>query len=65
MSTKNSWEEANVAANIVGELWHKRLCHMNENGMWKLVVDDIVPEVKNVILDKCADYLADKQKGSF
>ena len=26
-------KEVNVAANTVGELWHKRLCHMSEKGM--------------------------------
>ena len=50
-----------MTTDIVGELWHKRLCHMSEKGMRKLAVDDLIPEVKNVHLDKCADCLAGKQ----
>ena len=34
---------------------------MSEKGMQKLAVDDHIPEVKNMHLDKCADCLADKQ----
>ena len=44
--------EANVATDTTGELWHKRLCHMSEKGMQKLAADDLIPEVKNVHLDK-------------
>ena len=50
-----------MAADIVGELWDKRLCHMSEKGMWKLAVDELIPGVKNIHLDKCVDYLARKQ----
>ena len=53
-------EEANVTADTVGELWHKRLCHMSKKGMRKLGVDDRIPVVKNVHLDKCTDCLAGK-----
>ena len=38
-----------MAANTVGEIWHKRLCHMSEKGMQKLAIDDLIPEVKNVL----------------
>ena len=53
--------EVNVATDKTSELRHKRLCHMSEKGMRKLVTDDLIPEVKNVHLDKCADCLAGKQ----
>ena len=51
-----------MASNTTGELWHKRSCHMSEKRMQKLAADDLVPEVKNVHLDKCADCLACKKK---
>ena len=35
---------------------------MSEKRMQKLAADDLVPEVKNVHLDKCADCLACKKK---
>ena len=54
-------EEANVAIGTTGELWHKRLCQMSEKGIRKLVVDDLIPEEKNVQLAKCTYYLAGKQ----
>ena len=44
--------EANVATDTVGELWHKRLCHMSQNGMQKVADDNLVPEVKNLQLEK-------------
>ena len=50
-----------MAADTVGELWHKRLCHISEKGMWKLDADDLIPKVKNVHLEKCADCLVGKQ----
>ena len=42
-------EEVNVASDTVGELWHKRLCHMSEKGMKRLADDNLIP-VKNVLL---------------
>ena len=54
--------EANVAADSSGELWHKRLCHMNEKGMHLLADQKLLPEVKGVHLGKCVDYLVGKQK---
>ena len=53
-------EEVNVVSNTVGELWHKRLCHMSEKGMKRLVDDNLIP-VKNVHLERCTDCLAGKQ----
>ena len=53
--------EVNVATDTAGELWHKRLCHVSEKGMRKIAADDLIPEVKNVHLEKCADCLAGKQ----
>ena len=34
---------------------------MSEKGMQKLLDDDLIPEVKNMHLDKTANYLAGKQ----
>ena len=66
MHSRLHQEEANVAVGKVGELWHKRLCHMSEKGMQKLAVDDLIPEVKNVHLDKCVECVASKHnKTSF
>ena len=50
-----------MASNIAGELWHKRLCHMSQKEMRKLAEDNLIPEVKNVQLEKCTDCLAGKQ----
>ena len=50
-----------MAADTTGELWHKRLCHMRDKRMRKLAVDDLIPEVKNLQLDKCANCLVGKQ----
>ena len=53
--------EVNVATDTTGELWHKRLCHMSEKGMRKLVADDLILEEKNVHLDKYAGCLVGKK----
>ena len=54
-------EEVNVAADNASELWHKRLSHMSQKGMQVLAVDNLIPEVKNVQLEKCIDFLTGKQ----
>ena len=54
-------EEVNVAADNAGELWHKRLSHMSQKGMQRLAEDNLIPEVKNVQLEKCIDFLTGKQ----
>ena len=51
----------NVAFHTIGELWHKRLCHMSQKEMQRLTDDNLIPEVKNVQLEKCTDFLAGKQ----
>ena len=51
---------SNVVADMVGELLHRRLCHMSQKGMWKLIEDDLIPEVKDVQLKKCTDWLVGK-----
>ena len=33
---------------------------MSQKGMWRLA-DNLIPEVKNVQLEKCTDFLAGKQ----
>ena len=53
-----------MATITVGELWHKRLCHMSEKEMQKVAVDDLIPEVKNVQLNKWTDCLVGKQNGT-
>ena len=53
-------EEVTVAADNAGELSHKRLCHMSQKGMWRLPEDNLIPEVKDVQLEKCTDCLAGK-----
>ena len=60
MNARLCLEEVNVASDTAGELWHKRLCHMSEKGMKRLADDNLIP-VKNVHLEKCTDFLADKQ----
>ena len=54
-------EEVKVASDTAGELWHKRLCHMSQKGMRKLAEDNLIPEVKDVYLDRCTNCLAGKQ----
>ena len=61
MNARIRWEEVNVASDTAGELWHKRLCHMSQKGMRRLAEDNLIPEVKNVHLEKCIDCLASKQ----
>ena len=61
MHTRICREEVNVATGDAGELWHKRLCHMSQKGMRRLADDNLIPEVKNVQLEKCTDCLAGKQ----
>ena len=36
MHARLSRNEANLAADIAGDLWHKRLCHMSQMGMHML-----------------------------
>ena len=44
--------KVNVAADIAGELWHKRLCHMSQKGMQMLAEKELVSDVKRVHLEK-------------
>ena len=61
MHTRICREEVNVAVGEAGELWHKRLCHVSQKGTRRLADDNLIPEVKNVKLEKCTDCLAGKQ----
>ena len=54
-------EEVNVVADDAGELWHKSYCHMSQKGMQRFADDNLIPEVKNVQLEKCIYCLAGKQ----
>ena len=56
MHAKICREEVNVAADDAGEL-----CHMSQKGMRRLADDNLIPEVKNVQLEKRTDCLVDKQ----
>ena len=53
-------EELNVVSNIAGVLWHKMLGHMRQKRMHRLAEDNLIPEVKDVQLERCTDYLAGK-----
>ena len=50
-----------MALDVVGELCHKRSCHMNQKEMQRLAKDNFILEIK-VQLEKCTDCLAHKQK---
>ena len=54
-------DEAIVAADSSGELWHKRRDHMSEKCMHILANHKLFPEVKGVHLERCVDYLVGKQ----
>ena len=61
MHAKLSKDEANVAADSNGEIWHKWLGHMSKKGMHILANQKLLPEVKGVHLKKCVDCLVRKQ----
>mgnify|MGYP002775888827 CR=1 FL=1 len=50
----------NVAADSSGELWHKRLGHMSDKGMYILANQKLLQEVKGVHLERCLDCLVRK-----
>ena len=54
-------EELNVVSNIAGVLWHKMLGHMRQKRMHRLAEDNLIPEVKDVQLERCTDSLVGKQ----
>ena len=51
MHARICWEEVNVVGDNVGELWHKRLCHMSLKGMRRLTEANLIPEVKNIVAE--------------
>ena len=61
MHTKLCKDEANVAADTSGEMWHKRFGHMSVEVMHILVDQKLLREVKGVHLEKCVDCLVGKQ----
>ena len=61
MHAKMYKKEANVAAELNGDLWHKRLGHMSERGMHILANQKLLSEVKRVHLEKCVDCTVGKQ----
>ena len=61
MYAKLCTDEANVATDSSGEIWHKRLGHMSEKGMHILAGQKLLPEVKGVHLERCVDCLVKKQ----
>ena len=55
-------EEVNIAhdsSNLV--LWHRKLGHMNEKGLYILARKDLLLNIKSKLLKCCTDCLADKQ----
>ena len=61
MHAKLCKDEANVAADSSGELWHKRLGHMSETIMHILANKRLLQEVKGIHLEKCVDCMVGKQ----
>ena len=53
-------DEVNVAADLSGETWHKRLGHMSDKGMHILANQKLLQEVKGVHLERCLDCLVGK-----
>ena len=62
MHAKLCKDEADVVANLSGEIWHKRLGHMSEKGMHILTNQILLPEVKRVHLERCVSCLVGKQQ---
>lgn len=44
----------------VAELWHKRLGHINEKGMKKLIKKNVLSGVNEMHLNKYSDFLVGK-----
>ena len=61
MHARLSWDQVNVVADRVGELWHKRLCHMSQKGMQMFPNKELLPEMKKVHMEKCSVCVAGKQ----
>ena len=61
MHAKLCKDEAHVAANTNGQIWHKILGHMSEKGMHILADQKLFPKVKGVHLEKCINFLVGKQ----
>ena len=61
MQAKLCKDEANVAADSSGEIWHNRLGHMSEKGMHILADKKLFPEVEGKHLERCVDWLVGKQ----
>ena len=60
MHAKLCMDEANMAADSSGEIWHKRLGHMSERDMHILVNQKLLLEVNIVQLERCVDCLVRK-----
>ena len=56
MHIKLCKDEANVATDSSGEIWHKRLGHMSKKGMHILANQKLLPEVKGMHLERCDAY---------
>ena len=42
-------DQVNMVVDTTGELWHKRLCHMSQKGMWMPAEKDLLPKMENVL----------------
>ena len=61
MKAKLSNEEVNATVESSSDLWHKRLGHMSEKGLQRLVNQQLLPDVKGVSLKTCTHCLVGKQ----
>ena len=50
-----------VKDELIAELWHKRLPHMNEKGLKILAKKNLPSGMNDVYLERCTHYLAGKQ----
>uniref|UniRef100_A0A0D2ZV94 CCHC-type domain-containing protein n=1 Tax=Brassica oleracea var. oleracea TaxID=109376 RepID=A0A0D2ZV94_BRAOL len=62
MQAKVSKDAVNAVENDgVMELWHKRLGHMSEKGMFVLSKNEVIPRISSLHLQKCSHCFAGKQ----
>ncbi|KAM0004298.1 putative RNA-directed DNA polymerase [Helianthus debilis subsp. tardiflorus] len=60
---KISKDSVNLLVNAdMTDLWHRRLAHMSEKGMFILLKKNALPDLHDVHLKKCSHCLAGKQK---
>ena len=57
VATRSAVEETKTST-----LWHRRLGHMSEKGLKKLVAEGLIPKLKNVTTEFCESCVLGKQK---